>query len=243
MSCAHPRGDAAAQVLLAEHARGLGRARDITYRVLTTAGDESAVAPAVRRAAAEVAPMVPLNGLESYRAAYRRFRASDYIVIGIFSSFALLAMVLAATGLYGVISFAVSQRAGEFGTRFALGAQVRDVIGLVLGQSLRLVGIGLTIGLSAGILLARAMQAALFDVTPFDAANLASVAGLLTTVAVVASVLPALRAARVDIVQALRAESARPAALGGKQPFLRGEAERPLPGEPQGDAGPSRRTP
>jgi putative ABC transport system permease protein len=183
----------------------LGDAREIRF-VLTTAGDESAVAPAVRRAAAEVAPMVPLDGLEPYRASYRRSRASDYIIIGIFTSFALLAMVLAATGLYGVISFTVSQRSSEFGTRFALGAQVRDVMGLVLGQALRLVFTGLAIGLGAGILLARAMQAALFDVTPFDPANLATVAGLLIVVTIIASVVPALKAARVDIVQAIRAE-------------------------------------
>jgi putative ABC transport system permease protein len=183
----------------------LGDARNLTF-VLTTVGDESTVAPAVRRAAAEVAPMVPLQGLESYRAAYRRMRASDYVVIGVFSTFALLAMLLAATGLYGVVSFAVSQRWSEFGTRFALGAQTRDVIGLVLRQSLRLVATGLAVGLAAGIVVARAMQSALFDVTPFDPANLATVAGLLTAVAIIASVVPALRAARVDVVQALRAE-------------------------------------
>jgi predicted permease len=180
-------------------------ARNVTV-VLTTAGDESTVAPAIRRAVFEVAPMVPLQGLESYRSAYRRMRASDYVIIGVFSAFSLLAMVLAATGLYGVVSFTVSQRWSEFGTRFALGAQTRDVIGLVLLQSLRLVGTGLAIGLAAGILLARAMQSALFNVSPVDPANLTTVAGLLTAVAVIASVFPALRAARVDVVRALRAE-------------------------------------
>jgi len=183
----------------------LRAATTVTF-VLTTAGDESLLAPAVRRAAAEVAPMVPLERLEPYRTAFRRLRASDYVVIGVFSSFALLAMFLAATGLYGVISFAVTQRWSEFGTRFAMGAQTRDVVRLVLGESLRLVITGLTIGLGAGIVLARAMQATLFDVTPFDPANLATVAGLLTTVAVIASIVPALRAARVDVVRALRAE-------------------------------------
>ena len=123
--------------------------RNVTF-VLTTAGDESTVAPVVRRAAAEVAPMVPLRGLESYRAGYQRSRASDYVIIGVFSSFAVLAMILAAMGLYGVVSFTVTQRWSEFGTRFALGAQTRDVIGLVLGQSLRLVW-RLAIGSSAGI--------------------------------------------------------------------------------------------
>jgi putative ABC transport system permease protein len=180
-------------------------ARNVTV-VLTTAGDESTVAPAIRRAVFEVAPMVPLQGLESYRSAYRRMRASDYVIIGVFSAFSLLAMVLAATGLYGVVSFTVSQRWSEFGTRFALGAQTRDVIGLVLLQALRLVGTGLAIGLAAGILLARAMQSALFNVSPVDPANLTTVAGLLTAVAVIASVFPALRAARVDVVRALRAE-------------------------------------
>jgi predicted permease len=183
----------------------LAEARQVAV-VVTTAGEESAIAPAVRRAAAEVAPMVPLERLEPYRAAYRRLRASDYVIIGVFTSFAVLAMTLAATGLYGVVSYAVSQRSSEFGTRFALGAQVMDVIGMVLRQSLRLVVIGLALGLTAGVLLARAMQSALFDVTPVDPANLATVAGLLTAVAIAASVVPALRAARVDVVQALRAE-------------------------------------
>jgi predicted permease len=183
----------------------IGAAANVTF-VVKTASEESLLAPAVRRAASDVAPIVPLVRLETYRAAFRRLRASDDIIIGVFSGFAILAMLLAATGLYGVVSFAVSQRWSEFGTRFAMGAQTGDVIRLVLGQSLRLVFTGLTIGLAAGIVLARAMQSALFDVTPFDPANLATVAGLLTTVAIIASIVPALRAAHVDVVRALKAE-------------------------------------
>jgi ABC-type antimicrobial peptide transport system permease subunit len=136
----------------------------------------------------------------------RRAESSDYAVIFILAAFAVLAMVVATTGLFGVVSYSVAQRTPEFGTRIALGAPAATVVGLVARQSLSLFAIGLTLGLAGGVTVAFGMQNLLFGVTPTDPATLASVTGLLLVVAVLATALPAWRASRVDPVIALRAE-------------------------------------
>jgi putative ABC transport system permease protein len=115
-------------------------------------------------------------------------------------------LVLAATGLFGVVSFAVSQRTAEFGTRMALGASAGDVMGLVVRQSVRLlligVGIGLTLGVGAGF----AMGGALNGLSPLDPISIGSVIALLVMVTLAATAWPAWRASRIDPVIALRAE-------------------------------------
>ena len=124
----------------------------------------------------------------------------------LFGIFALLALILAAIGVYGVLSYALSQRAREFGVRVALGATARDLIGLVLAQSMRIVVIGLTAGLLGAIGLALAMRGLLFGVSPLDLKTFVSASMLLATMAMVASYLPARRAAQVDPMQLLRTE-------------------------------------
>jgi len=108
--------------------------------------------------------------------------------------------------VYGVLSYALSQRAREFGVRVALGATARDLIGLVLAQSMRIVVIGLTAGLLGAIGLALAMRGLLFGVSPLDLKTFVSASMLLATMAMVASYLPARRAAQVDPMQLLRTE-------------------------------------
>src|SRR5205807_1822084 len=103
-----------------------------------------------------------------------------------------------ALGIYGVLAYLVNQRTREIGVRLALGAQPRDVLGLIVGRGLRLAGLGVAIGLAASLLLARLMQGVLYGVAPSDPLTFGTVALGLLLVATFASWLPALRATRVD---------------------------------------------
>ncbi len=120
--------------------------------------------------------------------------------------FAGLALILAAVGIYGVMAYSVEQRTSEIGVRMAIGAQRRDILRLVLRQSLGMILVGVAIGLSAAAGLTRAMQALLYNVNAIDPATFASTAFLLLTVALLACVVPLRRAIRVNPIQALRAE-------------------------------------
>jgi len=121
-----------------------------------------------------------------------------------FGAFAVIALVLAAVGVYGVISYAVSQRTQEIGVRVALGAQKADVLRLIVGHGARLGGIGIAIGLVGALVVTRFLRTLLFGVSPFDPVSFIGVAAILSSIALLASYLPARRAARVDPVEALR---------------------------------------
>ena len=125
------------------------------------------------------------------------------VLLGTFAAFAL---AIAGVGLFGVLSYTVAQRAREIGVRTALGAQVRDIVGLVIGQSMAIAGAGLAAGLIASFWLTGALQKFLFGVTPHDTVSFVAVAALLLAVSVLASIVPARRAARVDPVKVLRAD-------------------------------------
>jgi ABC-type antimicrobial peptide transport system permease subunit len=119
--------------------------------------------------------------------------------------FALTALVLAAIGIYGVISLSVSARVREFGVRMALGARASDIRRMVLRYGLGLAGTGVAVGILGALYLARLIQKLLFGVTPFDVPTVATVTLVLTATALVAALVPARRATRVDPIQALRA--------------------------------------
>ena len=119
-------------------------------------------------------------------------------------TFAIFALAVAGVGLFGVLSYTVALRAREIGVRSALGAQVGDIVGLVVRQSMAIACAGVIAGLAASLWLTRTLQTFLYGVTPHDTLSFAAVAALLLVVAAAASIVPARRAARVDPVRVLR---------------------------------------
>jgi ABC-type antimicrobial peptide transport system permease subunit len=133
-------------------------------------------------------------------------RRSWQIGATMFAAFGALALLVAAVGLYGVITYNVAQRMHELGVRIALGAQPKDVIRLVVGQGVRFALIGVTLGLVLALIGARWIQPLLFQQSARDPGTYAIVAALLLAVALLASALPALKATRADPNAALRGE-------------------------------------
>jgi putative ABC transport system permease protein len=132
--------------------------------------------------------------------------ASDRFVTSLFAGFAGVALVLAAIGIYGVMSFAVAQRTQEIGVRMALGANPRDVLGMVLREGMMLAGLGLVIGLSGTYFIGQTMKSVLYEVSALDPIAVGGVTLVLMAAAVLACYLPARRATRVDAMVALRYE-------------------------------------
>jgi len=126
--------------------------------------------------------------------------------MALLSTFAGLAIVLASVGLYGVIAYLVAQRTHEIGVRMALGARSRDVLRMVLAHGLRLVAVGVVLGLAGALALTRFLAGQLYGVRPTDPLTFVAVTALLALVALAATWLPARRAARVNPMVALRAE-------------------------------------
>jgi putative ABC transport system permease protein len=135
-----------------------------------------------------------------------RALAGDRLVAVLLGVFATLALVLAAVGIFGVLSYTVEQRARELGIRVALGAQVRDVVRLVVRETTPIVLGGVVAGVIAGVVLARIASALFYNVPAGDPLTFGGVAILLTLVAVVAALVPTRRASRVDPVTVLRGE-------------------------------------
>jgi ABC-type antimicrobial peptide transport system permease subunit len=124
----------------------------------------------------------------------------------LFTAFGVLALVVAVVGIYSTVSYGVTQRIHEFGVRIALGAQMRDVLRLVVGQGLRTVGIGIAFGIALTAMSGRFIASLLYGVTPGDPATIAAVVLTLLVVGAAAALIPAWRAARVDPATALRSD-------------------------------------
>jgi putative ABC transport system permease protein len=127
----------------------------------------------------------------------------NLVLLGLFGGLALL---LSAAGIYGVMAYGVAQRKNELGLRLALGAQPHDVMNLILRQGLRLISVGLVLGLVSALALTRLMKSLLFGVNATDAVTFAAVTLLLLVVALLACLIPARRATRVDPLATLRQE-------------------------------------
>jgi putative ABC transport system permease protein len=160
----------------------------------------------VREAVWSVNPNLPLRGVRTLPALMAQSVARTSFTLVLLGIFAGAALILGIVGVYGVISYAVSQRSRELGLRIALGARPEQVKGMVLRQGLILSGIGVAIGLGLAFGLTRLMAGLLFGVSPLDPVTFVAVAAGLTGVAAVASYLPAHRASAVDPINALRAE-------------------------------------
>jgi predicted permease len=160
----------------------------------------------VREAIWEVNPNLPLAGVQPLSALLDRSLARTSFSLVMLGIAALVALVLGSIGIYGVISYVVSQRTRELGVRLALGASAGEVQGMVLRQGLVLAGSGVILGLGAAIGLTRLMQVLLYGVDPVDPLTFGTVALGLTAVALLASWVPARRASRTDPVEAIRWE-------------------------------------
>jgi putative ABC transport system permease protein len=174
--------------------------------VMKTAGDPLHLVPALRAELHALDPLVPAAQIRNMDAVVSLSVADRRLSVALVGTFGVLALVLASIGLYGVMAYNVGQRTREIGLRVAIGASRRSVLGLVIGQALRLVTAGLAIGVTAAILLGGTLAELLFEVNPRDATVLAGVALLLGAVGVAASYVPALRAMRIDPISALRME-------------------------------------
>jgi putative ABC transport system permease protein len=176
--------------------------------VMRASADTATVSGEIRSAVREIDPNQPISQLRPMQNIVDNSVAPQRLNTFLIGVFAALALVLAMAGIYGVISYSVAERTSEIGLRMALGAGARDVLGMVLSESARLVAAGLAIGTAAALALTWLLRSYsfLFGIGPRDPGTLVSVAILLAGVAVVASLVPARRAMRVDPIEALRNE-------------------------------------
>jgi putative ABC transport system permease protein len=174
--------------------------------VVQTDGDPTAIASAARAAVARVDKDQAVTRIRTMQEVFLQSTAQPRFRAELVGAFAMLALLLAAVGIFGVLAFAVSQRTREFGIRLALGARGSDVLRLVVRSGLKLMLIGIAIGLTASALLTRSLASLLFAVTPLDPLTFAITTITLAAVAVAACAAPALRAARVDPAVTLRQE-------------------------------------
>ncbi len=176
------------------------------YTVVQASGSAAALAPLIRAKLAEVDSSVPMYFAETLERRYADALALPRFTAGLISAFSALALVLAGVGIFGVTAYSVGQRSREFGIRFSLGAQRSHIAGLVLKRVSWLAFLGIAIGVSAAFGVAQLLTSLLFGVAPTDIPTLAITAGAIGLTVCVASLVPLIRALRVDPVEALRAE-------------------------------------
>jgi predicted permease len=169
-------------------------------------GDAGAVYSATRSIVAELDPELPVHGMRPMEQVVAETMRTRRLTLWLMGAFAALALILAFVGIYGVMSYAVTERVHEIGVRMALGAQRRDVLRLVVGKGMILAGIGLVFGGVGAFLATQALAGLLFHVRPNDPLTYVGISALLALVALSACYLPARRASAVDPLVALRYE-------------------------------------
>jgi putative ABC transport system permease protein len=165
--------------------------------------DPNSLIPTLRKEIQMIDPDQPLANVRTLETVAGESIAPRRVSVALLGVFAGIALLLAGVGIYGVISYLVVQRTHEIGVRMALGAQRQDVLRMVVGHALKLVGIGAVIGLLLALLSTRALAALLYSVSAFDLTTFLFVPITLAGVALVASYIPALRATRADPMIAL----------------------------------------
>jgi putative ABC transport system permease protein len=174
--------------------------------VLRTAVPPASISQAARRAVHDVDPNLPVSQVRTLEQIVSRSISQPRFYMTLLAAFAALALVLAAIGIFGVLSYAVAQRTREIGIRMALGAQESTVVRLVVREAMLLAAAGVTLGLIAAFFVSHSLEAFLFQTRPTDPLTFAGVATLLAVVALTASYIPARRATQVDPLTALRSE-------------------------------------
>ena len=195
-----PGEPAVAQMFL-PYTQRIGRSVRIIVRA---EGDPLALAPSVREQIRALDPNLPLAQAIPLEEMVTRSVARPRFYMSLLTLFAAVALALSATGIFGVMSYAVAQQSKEIGIRMALGARGSDVLQSVVGRAMALAGIGVIAGLAAALVFGGVIRSQLFGVTIFDPATLGSVVVVLLASAALASFLPALRASRIDPVRVFR---------------------------------------
>ncbi|HUQ85964.1 MAG TPA: ABC transporter permease [Vicinamibacterales bacterium] len=172
--------------------------------IVRTEGDPLAIAPAVRDQIRALDPNVPLAQAVPLQDVVSRAIARPRFYTSLLALFAAVALMLSATGIFGVMSYAVAQQSKEIGIRMALGARAADVLRSIVGRAVALAGAGVIVGIIAALALGGIIRSQLFGVTIFDPATLGSVIAVLLLSAALASLLPAARAARIDPMRAFK---------------------------------------
>jgi predicted permease len=172
--------------------------------VLRTAGDPLAMTATVRAAMREVAPTVPIREFTSQTEQITKRYAQERLFALAYSAFGALALALACIGLVGLMSFTVARRTGEIGVRMALGALRTTVVGMVMSESIRLVAIGLVLGLAVVVWAGRFVETVVYGLSPIDPLTFGCAVALIAGVTALAGGVPARRASNVNPIEALR---------------------------------------
>jgi putative ABC transport system permease protein len=184
----------------------LNAVRSVTFVVRSNRAGTESFLTEVRRAVRSANAMLPLASVRTMQDVYDKSLAQTSFALVMLAIAAAMALLLGIIGLYGVLSYIVGQRTHEFGIRMALGAQKSDVLRLVAGQGLKLILVGVAIGVAGSLALTRLLSSRLFGVKPNDPVTFITVSLILTAAALLASYIPARRAANVDPMMALRFE-------------------------------------
>jgi putative ABC transport system permease protein len=174
--------------------------------LVRTTGEPTALGASVRELVHQIDPLIPLQMVRPLDDDVSQMMAGRRLNTTLFVMFGAIAALLAAVGIYGVVAGSVELRTRELGVRLALGATGGAILRMVLAEGLWLVILGLVLGLGASLALSGVIAGLLYDVRPTDAATFAGIATFTVVVALIASLIPAVRALRVDPVTALRAE-------------------------------------
>jgi putative ABC transport system permease protein len=192
------------RVIYRPYLQTLAQAGSVYVAVRGTAGSVH-LAGTIRQAITPVSPDVPIEtfAMDSW---VNQFLTQDRLLALLSMSFGLIALVLAAVGLYGMLAYTVTQRAGEIGIRIALGAHKVEILRLVLREAVLIIGVGTVVGASAAVFLNRTISSMLFELTPADTVALFVPTVIMLTTGLVAAYVPARRASQIDPMSALRNE-------------------------------------